>query len=95
MAVSLASFFLWEIPSFSYVKAMAIMATAGEVLFQIQWYHIREADSEKKLQLLFGIILGGSFFLGHSGEGISLSLLIYLVFFQRSIAERVWKKTKN
>lgn len=91
-AIFLASFFLWnhELPVPA-ILVVAVICSVLMVLFNSGWYHFVNAkDLPSKAKVIIGVISVLLFGTGMIGEAITLLSLIYFIFFQKSIANKLW-----
>lgn len=95
-AIFLASFFLWncEMP-ISVIFIATIGCSVLMILFNFRWYHfINFKDLPSKLKITIGAIFILLSAVGMIGEAISLLSLFYFLFFQKSIADKLWGWSK-
>lgn len=89
--VLIASVFLWNNPVLqSGLPLFLVVAFSGilEVIFPLRFYHFKYfQDFPKKVQFFSLFVFFGSAFLGMAGEGITIMVIAYGIFFFRPFAD--------
>lgn len=91
-AIFLASFFLWNRElSVLAILVVTMACSVLMILFNSGWYHFVNAkDLPSKIKIIIGAIFALMSGIGMMGEAITLLSLIYFVFFQKTIANKLW-----